>query len=117
MAGETITITTNDRKNIKFNLSHLLFLSSDDNYVEIHFLDKDVRKKLIVRSSLKHLKEQLINPISPIQQCHRQYLINIKMFSIVYSSSRSLKLQLKKFDDIIPVSAPYVKSIKRGIAY
>ena len=112
VSGEQFTIKASDGKSYNLNLNQILYLSSDDNYVDIHYLENNDRKKLIVRSSLKHLETQLINPISPIQRCHRQFLINTSKFTIQKSTSRSMLLELLGQPDSIPVSSQYVKDIK-----
>ena len=117
VSGEQFTFKASDGKSYTLNLSQILYLSSDDNYVDIHYLEGDVRKKLIVRSSLKHLEAQLVNPISPIQKCHRQYLINTSKVAIQKSTSRSMLLELSGQRDSIPVSSQYVKEIKATLVH
>ena len=117
VSGEQFTIKASDGKSYSLNLNQILYLSSDDNYVDIHYVEDDVRKKLIVRSSLKYLEAQLVNPISPIQRCHRQYLINTEQVAIQKSTSRSMLLKLLDQPDSIPVSSQYVKDIKTAIVH
>ena len=117
VSGEQFTFKASNGKSYNLNLNQILYLSSDDNYVDIHYMEGDVRKKLIVRSSLKHLETQLVNPISPIQRCHRQFLINMGRVAIQKSTSRSMLLQLLGQPDSIPVSSQYVKAIKAEIVH
>ncbi|MEM8509235.1 MAG: LytTR family DNA-binding domain-containing protein [Bacteroidota bacterium] len=117
VSGEQFTIRASDGKSYSLNLNQILYLSSDDNYVDIHYLENKDRKKLVVRSSLKHLEAQLVNPISPIKRCHRQYLINISQFTILKSTSRSMLLKLLGQPDSLPVSSQYVKDIKAAIVH
>lgn len=117
VSGEQFTIKASDGKSYNLNLSQILYLCSDDNYVDIHYLENDDRKKLIVRSSLKYLEAQLVNPISPIKRCHRQFLINTSRVTIQKSTSRSMLLKLSGQPDSIPVSSQYVKEIKTAIAH
>ncbi len=115
VAGEQFTIKASDGKSYSLNLNQILYLSSDDNYVDIHYLENKNRKKLIIRSSLKHLEAQLVNPISPVKRCHRQYLINTNRVVIQKSTSRSMVLEFLGQPDIVPVSSQYVKDIKASI--
>ncbi len=115
VAGEQFTIQASDGKSYTLNLNQILYLSSDDNYVDIHYLEDGNRKKLTIRSSLKYLETQLVNPISPIKRCHRRYLINTNLVTIQKSTSRSMVLELLGQADIIPVSSQYVKDIKASI--
>ncbi|MDT0606331.1 LytTR family DNA-binding domain-containing protein [Croceitalea rosinachiae] len=117
VSGEEFNFTASDGKSYRLNLNQILYLSSDDNYVDIHYMDDNVRKKLIVRASLKYMETQLVNPISPIQRCHRRFLINIGQVAIQKATSRSMLLELMGQPDRIPVSAQYVKDIKAKIVH
>lgn len=117
VSGEHFTIKASDGKSYSLNLNQILYLSSDDNYVDIHYLENNHRKKLIVRSSLKHLEAQLVNPISPIKRCHRKFLINTDRVIVKKATSRSMLLELSGQPDSIAVSSQYVKDIKATIVH
>jgi len=114
-SGESFQITSSDGKTIKIDLSDILFVSSDDNYVDIHYLEGSAREKLILRSSLKNIEEQVVNPLSPIIRCHRQFLINVNRFEIKKANSRSMTLSAKNQSDEIPVSSRFVESVKKRL--
>lgn len=113
---ETYTVTTQNGKKVNLNLKDILYISSDDNYVDIHYESGDIRKKIILRSSLKNIESQIVNPLSPICRCHRRYLINTEYFSILEMSSRSMTITLKNYEDQVPVSKQFVPSIKRSLS-
>ncbi|MEM6723463.1 MAG: LytTR family DNA-binding domain-containing protein [Bacteroidota bacterium] len=96
---------------IQVDLKDILFIQSDDNYIDLHVEQKGQRNKLILRSSLKSIETQIVNAVSPIQRCHRQYLINIDRFEIAKKTSRSMTLKLKGYEDELPVSQQYVPVI------
>ncbi|MEM6805545.1 MAG: LytTR family transcriptional regulator DNA-binding domain-containing protein [Bacteroidota bacterium] len=96
-------------------LKDILFISSNDNYVDIHYEEEGIRKKLLCRSSLKNIESQLVNPFSPILRCHRKFLINADRFSILKTSSRSMLISLKKYEDEIPVSKQYAEKISQAL--
>ena len=108
---ETYALTAPNVKSVSINLDELLYIGSDDNYVDIHIESNGKRDKIIFRSSLKNIEEQIVNPLTPIYRCHRRYLININCFKIKNDKSRNASITLKKYDDEIPVSAKYVSSI------
>ena len=110
--NEDYLVTSQNGKPLKLKLKDILFVSSDDNYVNIHFNDKRGRQKLLFRSSLKNIESQLVNPISPMHRCHRKYIINIKYFEIDKITSRSMTVKLKSEDEVIPVSSQYIETIK-----
>ncbi len=114
LSGKAIyKITAPNNTSIDLNLDEVMYIMSDDNYVDIHVKKEAERDKLVFRSSLKNVENQIINPISPIKRCHRQYLININYFEIKNSRSRNTTVQLKDFNDEIPVSKKYERVIKK----
>ena len=112
---EEYIITSQNGKPVRLNLKEILYISSDDNYVDVHLESDGVRKKEILRSSLKNIEEQIVNPLSPILRCHRGYLINIEYFEILKASSRNMIIGLKNYGDEIPVSKQYAETIKQRL--
>ncbi|MEO1628775.1 MAG: hypothetical protein AAFV25_26740, partial [Bacteroidota bacterium] len=49
-AQETYTLTANNGKILRINPKDILYISSNDNYVDIHYLCEGVRKKKLFRS-------------------------------------------------------------------
>lgn len=109
---ENYMVTAANGDEYDLNLSNVLYLSSDDNYVDVHYLESGERKKIVLRTSLKNVEQQLVNPLSPIYRCHRSYLINAERFQIEKQTSRSMTLVLKEYGDVVPVSQQYISSIK-----
>ena len=114
--SEEYVITSNTGQSLSINPKDILYISSDDNYVDIHYLTGGVRKKVLYRSSLKNIESQLVNPLSPIFRCHRRYLINIERFDIQKSTSRSMLITLKDGSDEVPVSRQYVEAVKQRLS-
>ena len=116
LANETYSVVAQSGKTVELKLSDILFLGSDDNYVDIHYMANGERRKIVIRSSLKNLESQLVNRLSPIMRCHRQYLINDNQFEIESMSSRGMILKLKNHTDQVPVSKQYVKAVKQKLS-
>ncbi len=116
LANETYTVETLNGKSVALRLNDILFIRSDDNYVDIHYLSEGKRNKIVLRSSLKNIESQVVNRFSPIIRCHRQYLINTRFFQIKNQSSRSMLLSLKKNEDQVPVSKQFVKQVKKNLS-
>ncbi len=110
-ANETYKVTTLNGQELYLNLKDTLFISSDDNYIDIHYLNRGQREKIVLRSSLKNIETQVVNPLSPIHRCHRRYLINIAHFTVKDSRTRSMLLGLENYPDKIPVSKQYARGI------
>lgn len=52
----------------------LLFISSDENYVNINYMDNEKVKTFVLRSSMKALEEICVE--NGLVRCHRSYFIN-----------------------------------------
>lgn len=112
-SNESRLINAPNAKPIRLNFKEILYIESDDNYVDIHLLKNGERSKEVFRSSLKNMEDQLVYSISPIYRCHRKFLINFNYFEVVDSSSRSMTIKLKNSETEIPVSKQYVSQISK----
>lgn len=110
---EEYLLNTSQGKAIRIHPRDILYISSDDNYVDIHYLKDGQRKKEVLRASLKSIEAQLVNAMTPMYRCHRGYLINVNRFSIQNSSSRNMLLSLNGYEDEVPVSRQYVTNLKK----
>ncbi|HAS39279.1 MAG TPA: hypothetical protein DCS93_02315 [Microscillaceae bacterium] len=113
---ETYTITAQNGKAVQFIPQDILYIQSDDNYVDIHYLARGERQKEVLRSSLKNIETQIVNPLSPIIRCHRQYLINLERFHIAKMTTRAMTLTLKDYEDEVPVSKKYIPELKQQLS-
>lgn len=110
---EEYLIISASGKSIRLTLKDILYIESNDNYVNIHLESEGIRKKVLFRSSLKNIEAQITHPLSPIHRCHRSYLVNIAYFRIQKVTSRSMTICLKHYTDEIPVSKQYLGKIKQ----
>ena len=114
-SGETYTVTAQNGKTLQLNLKDILFIGSDDNYVDIHYESQGLRQKIIFRSSLKNVEKQIVNPLTTILRCHRRFLVNMEQFTLENPSNRSMTLRLKNYVDVIPVSEQYAEYIRERL--
>lgn len=91
--------------------NNLLFLKSEDNYVDVYYLLGAEVKTMLIRTTLKKLESSC--NYSGLVRVHRSYTINIKTVS---SSKRTQKGFLLQFDPLpemqIPVSASHQKQFE-----
>ncbi|GAB5408298.1 MAG: hypothetical protein BalsKO_06630 [Balneolaceae bacterium] len=113
--NKDISIKMEREESFEIDLNNILYISSNDNYVNIYYLQNHTKKKAMFRSTLKAVEEQIVFPFSPIVRCHRQFLINKHQFNIEKATSRSMTLSLKKFDDKVSVSSTYVEPLKKEL--
>ena len=91
----------------------VLFIKSEDNYVQIHYIDQHRTKKFILRSSMRALEEHLSK--HGLVRCHRSYFINPAFIKIVHRDSSGLIVAELKQDgfESIPISRKYQDAITR----
>lgn len=85
----------------------VMFIKSEDNYVQIHYLDKGKAKKFILRSSMRALEDTLAK--HGLVRCHRSYFINPPFIRIVHRDESGLivaDLNQEGYESI-PISRKY----------
>lgn len=102
---EFIIRSENEREEIKVNLRSLLYIESADNYSEVVIQERQQVKKIIIRSSLKRVGEQLNNPA--FFRCHRSYIVNLTKVASVKGNSQGYQLELVSGAEPVPVSRKY----------
>lgn len=91
----------------------IVFIKSEDNYVQIYYVDQGRIKKFVLRSSMRSLEEQLTK--KGMIRCHRSYFINPSYVSVVRKNSAGLIVAQLKFDnlDSIPISRKYQQQLDK----
>lgn len=91
----------------------VMFIKSEDNYVQIHYVDKGKTKKFILRSSMRALEDILAK--HGLVRCHRSYFINPSFIKIVHRDESGLivaDLNQEGFESI-PISRKYQDAIMK----
>ena len=91
----------------------VIFIKSEENYVQIHYLDKNMTKKYVLRSSMRALEDDLSK--KGLVRCHRSYFINPSYIKIVHrdeSGQIVAELNQEGFDSI-PISRKYQDEITK----
>ena len=91
----------------------VIFIKSEENYVQIHYLDKDKNRKFVLRSSMRALEDDLSR--KGLVRCHRSYFINPAYIKIVHRDESGLivaELNQDGFDSI-PISRKYQNEITK----
>ncbi len=113
LSQETVRPATNDKliklnsdnkkEGMEIGVDDFLFLRSQDNYIEINYLEDQSLKKDLVRYSL--LKFENDNRDVPeIIRCHKGYIVNKLKIDSISGNAAGYKLKISGCDDIIPVS-------------
>jgi len=91
---------------LQVNPNDILCISSAQNYVEVHYLQKDQIKKQLLRTTLKSVSSELDH----LTQVHRSYLINPAHFT-KWKDTSTVYIQ----DIEVPVSKKYKGDLDRVI--
>ena len=102
-------------KKLRLVIAHeaVMFIKSEDNYVQIHYLDKNRTRKFILRSSMRALEEDLAK--KGLVRCHRSYFINPAYIKIVHRDNAGMivaELKQENYESI-PISRKYQDAITR----
>jgi DNA-binding LytR/AlgR family response regulator len=101
-----------EKGNLKITIkcSNVLYLESNDNYVNIHYTDNGKRKTYMIRSSLKQYESELES--YPVYRNHRKFSINIKNVKLLIKEKKGFELVINsEQEEKIPVSRSYEKVI------
>ena len=93
----------NDR--ITLSLANFLYGKSQDNYVEMFFLENGQLNKFLMRCSLRNLSNTVNSPV--IVRCHRSFIVNLLHVTVVKGGNHEMTLTLDPFDSVVPVSKSY----------
>lgn len=104
-----------ENKKLRFVIAPeaVIFIKSEDNYVLIHYLDRNRVKKFALRSSMRALEEALLR--HGLVRCHRSYFINPPFIKIVRRDDAGLIVADMKQEGIesIPISRKYQEEISK----
>lgn len=104
----------NEKDRFEIELSHLLYIESTGNYIEIFYTKEGKLKSALLRSTLKRTELQL-EQYPSMQKCHRAFVVNIDKITQVKGNSQGLRLALNDTETEIPVSRNFSKDLKDRI--
>ncbi len=93
----------------------VVFLKSEENYVQIHYVEHSKTKKFVLRSSMRALEEQMMH--YGLVRCHRSYYINPDHVKMIRKESSGVIVALLKEENYepIPISRKYQEEVTRMI--
>ena len=100
----------NEKSKISILSQALLFIKSEDNYVELFYLSKDKVRSELLRNSLKTI-EDAYKDTKYLVRCHRSYMINPSQIVKIIDKKPQPVLDLWHSISI-PVSGKYMDSLK-----
>ena len=101
-----------EKGNLKVTIksNNVLYLESNDNYVNIHYFDNGLRKTYMIRNTLKNFETELKD--YSIYRNHRKFSVNIKNVKMLRKERKGFELIINNpEEDKIPISRTYEKKI------
>jgi hypothetical protein len=98
----TVTFHSNTAESLTINLSELLFVEADDNYVTFFWKNKGSYQKKLMRMNLISVEKQINNSL--IIRCHRSYMVNINFIESISGNTNGYKLKIEGSEMLIPMS-------------
>ena len=93
-------------------VSRIICYEANDNYVLTHYLEEDgTLKRSMERISLRKIEQLLAEEQIQFLRVHKSYLVNPEFVADLKGRSQAYKLQLKDFDQLVPVSRSYDVSL------
>jgi hypothetical protein len=93
----------NPKDNFSLPAYNLLFITSADNYIEIHYMENGVEKTKLVRTTLKSARFNL-RQYTAFYRCHRAWIVNLDRVESITGNSQGYKLIVENSAIKIPVS-------------
>ncbi|WP_170837022.1 LytR/AlgR family response regulator transcription factor [Aquimarina amphilecti] len=89
-------------------LAKVIYVKSEDNYVNIYYEEDQEIKKKVMRNTLSSVFGQLESMI----RVHRSYIINPSYISSLEGNAQNGKVRLDNIEEVIPVSKTYFDEVK-----
>jgi len=102
--------SSNGRDSISLTLNDLLFIEAEDNYISISYLEKEMLKKQLLRTTMKEVEKNLHSEL--VLRCHRSFIVNMSKVEKVIKDGHQMKLFIPELTFPIVVSRSYVSKIK-----
>lgn len=91
----------------------IVYIKSEDNYVQIYYMDQQKMKRQILRSSMRALESSLAK--HGLVRCHRSFIINPEYIQVLHKDGNGALVAELNRDGVegIPVSRKYQEEITK----
>jgi hypothetical protein len=100
----------NKNEIIIIDITKILYITSEKNYVSIYYLENDNVKEKLIRNSLTKVSKQLKGH-KQIVRCHKSYIVNSHFVEEIQGNARSYLLKISNLKKLIPVSRSFPKEL------
>ena len=97
-------------------LKDILVFHSSGNYIEIYWIDNQVRRKKLIRQTFAYI-EQLIKDSTEFQKTHRCWIVNLKMADELMGNSKGYFVEINHLGFNVPVSRNFIPVFKELLSH
>lgn len=102
-ANTVVFTSDNGKEQFPIVPDEILFITSADNYVRIHFIKDNKPASHLLRNTLRKAGE-VLSPFPLFFRCHRAFIVNLSAVVHVSGNAQGYKLHIKEVEELIPVS-------------
>jgi hypothetical protein len=110
---------TNNKKVFKIASQNLFYITSAQNYVEIHYRNReDKLSRLVLRNSLKAIEEELnLDMKTALIRCHKAFIINREKVIDFGGAIKTGHFILAEIEESIPISRNKYTELEQQFQY
>lgn len=109
-----LSLTGSTRENLMLSPRDLLFIEASGNYVRVRYLENEIPRQKLLRSTLSQMEEAL-SDFPDIIRCHRAYLVNLSRIANVEGNAAGYRLSFRQTPQTVPVSRAYTRRVKERV--
>ena len=107
----------NLREVITVDANALTYITSVENYVDVHWVENGQDKHALLRNTLSNLEKEISKSCDFIARCHHGYIVNLHRVASFSGNEAGYKIHLDGSELPIPVSRKYKKSVIRSLQH
>lgn len=105
--------SSNNKEKIALTIDDLLFIKSEDNYVNVFYRNHGTIERKLIRNTLQNIERSYKDIL--LQRCHRSYIVNFKNVKAVHRKNDQILLVIDEQRQI-PVSSKYKDRIEQLVS-
>jgi len=101
----------NEKEKLCILPEQILFIESEENYVEFYWKENSKIHKSLLRSTLYKIEEQL-KELPAFFRSHRSFIVNLNAIESVVGNSQGYQLRFQNVEKMVPVARSRGKALK-----
>lgn len=115
--SDTQVTLSSDNKNesLAVPVKDIVFITSADNYIEVHFIKNGKEQVRLLRSTLKTARESL-RQYTAFYRCHRGWIVNLDHVKAVTGNAQGYRLIMNFSESKVPVARNLNKELTQRLS-